>query len=465
MGNRRQLDAIIRGGYCIGCGGCSAANPAIRMGFDLQKQYQADVSEANDANINRVLKICPFSDDGLHEDAIGKALFSADSNHDARLGYYRALYAGYVNQGDFRERGTSGGIITWLLTELLKTGWIDHVIHIKKSNRERDGSLFKYAISSTPAEVMDGAKSRYYPIEISRVMQQVLECPGRYVFVGIPCFVKTVRRLMQEDSVLRERIIFCVGLVCGHLKSAAFADCFAWQAGIDPGKLEEIDFRVKLPDRTAGDYGVCLRGAGKEKVIPTRDLFGANWGHNLFRYSACDYCDDVFAETADVVVGDAWLPEYEKDPEGNSVLVVRNAGINLLIENAWEEGRLHLTVSDADEIAASQAGGLRDRREGLAFRLYIKLKKKEWAPHKRVEPRKVGIPRLRRRIYKNRAAMGAASHQLWKIAVQKRSFELFEKEMRKLIRHNNFYSCSLIKRCFGLTEKVAGKIFRVNKRA
>lgn len=31
---------------------------------------------------------------------------------------------------------------------------------------------------------------------------------------------------------------------------------------------------------------------------------------------ACNYCDDVFAECADVTCMDAWLPEYSQDHRG-----------------------------------------------------------------------------------------------------------------------------------------------------
>lgn len=41
-------------------------------------------------------------------------------------------------------------------------------------------------------------------------------------------------------------------------------------------------------------------------------------------YKACDFCDDVFAETADIALGDAWLPEYVQDGNGTNVVVTRN---------------------------------------------------------------------------------------------------------------------------------------------
>lgn len=448
-----NIKQIVDGGYCIGCGACSAAvDDAIPIVMDKYGKYQAGASEVDllpEEDLQKALSVCPFSDDGPNEDAIGERLFSANCLPDSRIGYYRDLYVGHVAEDDFRARGTSGGVITWVLTELLKQREIDAVVHVKKIEAPDDGILFRYRVSRTVEEIMDGAKSRYYPIEMSDVLKQMKQVPGRYAVVGLPCFIKAVRQLTDIDPVINGRVIYCIGLVCGHLKSKALSDCFAWQVGIPPGQLEEIDFRVKLSRRTAGDYGVYLRGAGKETTRRTRQFFGSNWGHNFFRYSACEYCDDVFAETADMVVGDAWLPKYEKDPGGTSLVVVRTTGLQEVIKVAQKKGRLHLTSSSVDEVVASQAGGLRDRREGLAYRLLLKRKRMEWAPQKRVLPSRGGMSSRRCKIYQNRSAIGAASHRVWVNAVCGNSFELFEGGLRKLIAQNRRLSYSFRRRCAG----------------
>ena len=93
---------------------------------------------------------------------------------------------------------------------------------------------------------MAGAKSRYYPIEMSKVMDFIKNNEGRYAFVGIPCFIKTARRICRQDPIIAKRIHFFVGLVCGHLKSKAYSDMLAWRAGFDPADMKTIDFRHNL---------------------------------------------------------------------------------------------------------------------------------------------------------------------------------------------------------------------------
>ncbi len=423
-----QLNKIIDGGYCIGCGACASVAPDfIKIELVKNGTYQANIISKNVTNtalIENILMICPFSDKGKHEDEIGRELFG-DCLKDSRIGYYKQTYVGHVKDKRLHKKSTSGGIITWLLLELLKKNKVDAVIHVKTSRDEGD-VLFKYDVSNTEDDIMSDSKSRYYPIEMSEVASIIKKIPGRYVFVGLPCFIKAIRRLAEVEPLIKERVVFHVGLVCGHLKSKSFADCFGWQSGISPGKLEEIDFRIKLDNQPANNYGVYVRGDNLSTVKTARTLIGGNWGHNLFRYSACDYCDDVFSETADISVGDAWLPGYEKDSSGNSIVVVRNNSVHEILKNGIKKGQLVISNSNIDEIAESQAGGIRDRRDGLAYRLYEKKKTSNWAPKKRIKPMNTHLSFKRRKLYKLRSKIGQESHKAWLYSVEINSLNNFK---------------------------------------
>ena len=437
MKNVEKLTQIVDGGYCIGCGGCAhMASDTIKMQFDRYGMLQPEISaELDEGKAGGILNVCPFSDDGSNEDELALTLFP-EIKQDARIGRYRGLYAGYVQEGEFREKGSSGGVVSWVLAELLKKNLADKVIHVAPVPAS-SGRLFAYRVSASVEEVLQGAKSKYYPIELSEVLNQVRSKEGRYVLVGVPCFIKVVRRLALIDPVIQERIVFYVGLVCGHLKSKAFADCFAWQAGIQPGQLEKIDFRVKLPNRNSSDYGALVAGAGKTITRATREFFGSNWGHGFFKYSACEYCDDVFAETADLSVGDAWLPEYTEDSSGNSIVVTRSVELDRLVRTGIASGRLNMKACSSDAMAESQAGGLRHRRDGLSYRLCLKKEEGVWAPKKRVPVSEAGVGSKRKRIYGLRETLRQRSHELWAESMSAGSFAVFESEMKKLIRRYN----------------------------
>ena len=94
-----------------------------------------------------------------------------------------------------------------------------------------------------------GAKSRYYPVEMSEILAQIRATPGRYAVVGVPCFIKALQLLRREDPLIRERVAFTLGLFCGHMKSARLIESFAWQMNVPLADVARVEFRLK--DATA----------------------------------------------------------------------------------------------------------------------------------------------------------------------------------------------------------------------
>ena len=45
-------------------------------------------------------------------------------------------------------------------------------------------------------------------------------------------------------------------------------------------------------------------------------LADGDWGAGFFQNPACDWCDDVVAETADIAFGDAWVEPYSSRRPG-----------------------------------------------------------------------------------------------------------------------------------------------------
>lgn len=429
-----MLDKIIDNGYCVGCGACATGSGSgYGMEFADDGRYRPiPLTVLNPDNSGP--PVCPFLDGWPNEDEIAGEIYGPVTGQvrDSTAGYYLKNFAGHVTAGDYRRDGSSGGMVTWLLARLLESDLVDAVIHVKPTS-ERD-VLFEYGISRSVAELQRGAKSRYYPVEISKVMDMVRDNPGRYAFVGVPCFVKAVRLLARRESVFAERIVHTVSLVCGHLKSDRFAKTMAWEMSIHPDSLQSFDFRVKQHGHPASAYGVeavgMISGQLETRSAMTKDLLGADWGKGLFKLSACEYCDDVIGETADVSIGDAWLPAYVGDPRGTNVVTVRSPEILSLIERHSDE--LHLEEIGIEDVVLSQAGGFRHRREGLAYRLYLKDAAGEYRPKKRVEA-SGSLDEKRQRIYESRLALVAESDKAYDLAYVAGDFEVLKRYLLPLL--------------------------------
>ena len=400
-------ETIVASQMCIGCGGCAQAGGMAWDRHGLRRPERRP--ERRDAP-PAFAQTCPFSPEARDEDAIAAARFPHAPHHDARIGRHEANYVGHVAEAEFRANGSSGGMVTWVAAQLLRSGAVDGVAHVVPTDGA-DGTFFRYAVSRTPTALAAGAKSRYFPVDLAGVLAEIRATPGRYAIVGIPCFIKAVNLLRAHDPVIAERVTHLLGLFCGHMKSARFVDSFAWQLDVDREAVRAVDYRRKDPGRPANWYTAQLTLA--DDSVHARDwwhLADGDWGAGFFMAPACNWCDDVMAETADIAFGDAWVEPYSSDGRGTNVVIVRSPAMRDLLAGGIGDGRLTLEAVDGDFIAGTQAAGLRQRREGLAYRL-------TWAkpglrPRKRVVPGAAGIGWRRRLVYRSRAGIARWSHRM-----------------------------------------------------
>jgi coenzyme F420-reducing hydrogenase beta subunit len=403
---------MVRSGLCIGCGVCLAeANSGTRMAWDAYGQLQPQGGSGwFDRPDERFSRICPFSPLASNEDEIAANRFPSAQVASEQVGRFQAAYVGYAAEADFREQGSSGGMVSWVAAELLRQGLVDGVVHVAPA----EDAFFRYRISRSVAEIRNGAKSRYYPIELSEVLREIRSVPGRYAVVGIPCFIKAVNLLRAADPVYAERIAFTLGLFCGHMKSARFVESFAWQLGVDIDEITGVEYRLKDPDRPANWYTAQLTEANG--TVAKRDWFhlaDGDWGAGFFQNSACNFCDDVVAETADISFGDAWVEPYSSDGRGTNVVIVRSQLLCGIVDEAIANGRLALEQVDEAFVARTQAAGLRQRREGLSYRLA--WHRRGLRPAKRVGARGA-IKGRRKLIYRMRFGISAWSHRMFWLA-------------------------------------------------
>jgi coenzyme F420-reducing hydrogenase beta subunit len=189
---------------------------------------------------------CPFLDQKQDEDSIAEARFGGvpGIRHRGETGYYLGLHAGHA-RGALREQATSGGLGRWLLARLLAQRRVDSVLCVRESPAPE--KRFEYAVFRTPESVLGAARSAYYPVEMSEVLAHAIQHEGRYVVVGVPCFLKGLHLAMRHNRWLRDRIVFAVGLVCGQTKSKFFLEYLVRLAGFSNSAEIRAGFRERTP--------------------------------------------------------------------------------------------------------------------------------------------------------------------------------------------------------------------------
>lgn len=437
----KSINDVVKGGFCVGCGGCaSLAESGREMQLNDLGLYQPEVTDRDRAEISdqAARTICPFLGEGPHEDELASRFGGPDAQPDRKLGWYRGLHAGYATSGNWRQNGSSGGLTSWILSELLSAGLVDGIIQVRENLTDRSRPGFEFCISRTQADLSASAKTRYYPIELSQVVKLVRETPGRYAFVGVPCFNKTLQRIARQDEIVGERLKFFVAIICGHLKSSRFGESLAWQLGVKPGEAQAINFRHKIAGRPANGYGFSATNElGETRVAPMSTFAGHDWGLGMFRLKACDYCDDVVGETADVSFGDAWLPKFSADSDGTNIVIVRNPIIEKILQEGAKGGAIALEPLSAADMVKSQDASYRHRRDGLAYRLYLDDRAKRLRPLKRVQPSSSHIDFSQKMIFRFRSAVSRKSHLIYLLARQKGDISLYVDFVVKATRTNN----------------------------
>ena len=456
-----SIEKVIDNNVCVGCGACSVATSGITVSLGRWDAQTASVRGADGEALRAASRVCPFSPEAPTATEIAEAEFADAPFRDDRVGRYSTLWAGRMTDSDELMTSSSGGLTGWIATELMREGLVDGVIHVVAG----DGpELFRYGISRTADEVKSRRKSMYYSMSFDEAIREVRGDGKRYALIGVPCFLRGAAPRGRAGGGLRRAAEVLPRPRLRPPEVAGFAESLAWQTGVAPDELEAVDFRIKSKTATGG-YDFDVQAIGKHGRAETAhtDLVGGNWGHTMFQTNACNYCDDIFAETADVVLGDAWLPEYRSYWGGTNIILCRNAAIEELIRRGREDGRLDLESLGLEDLVRSQAGNFRHRRTGLAVRLADDRRSGTWTPATRTAPSYRGVSRGRIALIRFRRRVAEESMRSFAHAKESGNLDDFLTPISAMIdqynrvEHARGFPESILRRARSLMKRVFGR--------
>jgi coenzyme F420-reducing hydrogenase beta subunit len=390
------ISKIVDNNLCTGCGICvTECENTLSMDFNKNGFYVP--IQINDCDsLSNCIKVCPFNDKPIkelaNEDEINKSLNRDKFKKNEHLGNYLNLYAGHSIK--HRKTSSSGGIATYVLSELLRNGEIDYVISVKKNLASGD-SIYEYALSGSVDQVNNSSKTKYYPVTLAKVLKIIEEKDANFAITGVPCFVKGIRLKQFKNEIYKKRIKFVVGIFCGGLKSKFYTDYLINKTNYTPNKTQDITplYRIKEAKSSgSSDYSFGVESQNKTISKVKMKSLPEMWGTGLFKANACDFCDDLCAENADLSIGDAWIKPYVNDGLGDNIVITRSELAEKYIQLGIENKELNLDLISSDLAVKSQSGNVTHRKKGLKLRLFLeaissrKNRKNNIIIKKRVKP-------------------------------------------------------------------------------
>ncbi|MDD5063425.1 MAG: Coenzyme F420 hydrogenase/dehydrogenase, beta subunit C-terminal domain [Phycisphaerae bacterium] len=373
---KNVCDVIVRNDLCVGCGLCAGICPegALQIVWNNYGEYVPAEQAGRCTECGLCLGVCPFWNQQENETTLAEREFKDQSGiqHNPITGLFLDLFAGYSKVDNHRSSAAGGGLTTWLLEKLFTEQLVDHVCCVVPDNDA--GTLFRFAIVNSIGDIRNASRSVYYPVELSKVVSEILNVDAKYAVVGLPCVLKGLRLAMLHNTGLKKKIVALVGLVCGQQKSRFFAEYLCAVCGGCPSKLKSASFRVKDQGRHHLDHRfefIC--GSGQNETagyVYQSQGMGWLWGHDCFKINACNFCDDIMAEVADVTFGDAVAEPYCYGNMGANFVVVRSQVIRNLLVSGASAGEIILDEVPVESVIAREKDVALQKRDDLMHRLY-----------------------------------------------------------------------------------------------
>jgi len=287
-----------------------------------------------------------------------------DEDYSIYLGHPRKCFLGYSTNQEYRKNAASGGVATTLLSHLLEEDIIDGALVSQLVFKDQDYQVRSF-IASSKKELLNCQSSIYIDFNLPEAFQEIFEREGKYAVVALPCQIRILHKLMEENPELKKKIKLVVGLFCGHTDRPQTLDLFLEKKSIDKGKVEEFTFRK-------GHWRGRLHIKTREKELAVNyHEYGVL--HNMWYFTPqkCLYCSDHTSELADISLGDAWLSEMKENPIKNNLILTRTVTGEKTFTELIRRNLVQADEIDCEKAFQAQKRILHLKKRGLNARLRI----------------------------------------------------------------------------------------------
>lgn len=318
---KNEIESVVRNGNCTGCGWCAAMFDGVNMklsdaGF-MRPVTEEPANGSLKEDIRRFRAACPGVQ--VRAPAIGPHM----KVHDV-FGPYLAVFEGWATDPEFRQQGSSAGVLTALSNFLVHR---DRKPGLMAGAAKEDERRTVPVSITTKEEALAAAGSRYAPVAVAS--QAGMDSSS---VTGKPCEIAALRADSQDNRSPVLLSFFCAGTP----SQAATAQLIR-ELGGDGNDVSTLRYRG---NGWPGEFVLVSKEGERFSTS-----YEESWGNVLGRQiqARCKVCVDGTGEAADVAVGDYWEASPDGYPvfseqAGRSVVIARTVGgLKLLRECAAAE--------------------------------------------------------------------------------------------------------------------------------
>ena len=225
---------------------------------------------------------------------------------------YSHIFIGHSNTAGYRKSGSSGGVGTELLGYLLSEGKVDVVIGVGYDERDVTQPVYKPVFHTQHICQLSGSK--YVYMELVPLLEMIKTFDGRRIAVVVqPCFARVVRQKYPN-------IDYLISFFCGYNIVYDGTTYLIGKSGVQHQDIRSMEYR-------AGEYpgGFTITKKNGEVVHFGKEYY--ELVDLVFLKEGCSKCTLFISDTADVVLGDAWIQNAKNEtavltntPKGDDIL-------------------------------------------------------------------------------------------------------------------------------------------------
>lgn len=329
---------------CVSCGICKAVCPSecITMKFK-HGQFLPNIQKDKCVNCKKCFDVCPGL--GINYQALYKNLEQRDIPSDIYLGHVLSSYIAWSKDETIRKEGSSGGVITQLIINLIRQKEYKKAFVVKFENF--NGNEIKSIATNEIERIRSASKSKYLPVSVEEVINYISNNKDdKIIVIGTSCHIHGIKKYLINNRLSTDKILF-LGLFCEKTLNFNLLRYYENTFSSDNEVIENFDYRNKEENGWPGNTKIVF-SSEREVFVDRKVRMKLK---TYFQLTRCLFCFDKLNQFADISFGDCYIPG-EDDSKGKSNIIIRTEKGRDVIENYVN--MIELKEIDLEEIISSQ---------------------------------------------------------------------------------------------------------------